>query len=70
MWVKFSGRIAALPIIAGIGYELIKLSGRHSSNFLVKLAIAPGLWMQRITTKEPTDKQIEVGIASLKAVLE
>lgn len=70
LWQKFIGRIILLPIIAGLGYELIKLSGKYQTNFLVKIIITPGLWLQRITTKEPNDKQIEVGIASLKAVLE
>ncbi len=69
-WVKLGGRLLLLPVISGLGYELIKLSGRHHQNFLVKIFIAPGLWLQRITTKEPSDKQLEVGIASLKAVLE
>ncbi|MBI4152305.1 DUF1385 domain-containing protein [Candidatus Woesearchaeota archaeon] len=69
-WVKLSGRILLLPAIAGIGYEIIKLSGKYSHNLFVKIFIAPGLWLQRITTKEPSDKQLEVGIASLKAVLE
>lgn len=69
-WVKFLGRIALLPVIAGIGYEIIKLSGKYADNSMVKLFIAPGLWLQRITTKEPSDAQIEVGIRSLKAVIE
>ena len=69
VWVKLAGRIMLMPVISGIGYELIKLSGKYGNNFLVKKVTAPGLWLQRITTKEPTDKQIEVGIASLKAVL-
>ncbi len=69
-WIKLVGRILLLPVIAGIGYELIKLSGRYSKNSLVKILIAPGLWLQRLTTKEPNDQQIEVGIASLKAVLD
>lgn len=69
MWVKFIGRILALPFIAGIGYELIKLSGKYYSNSFVKAVVAPGLWLQRITTKEPTNKQLEVGIRALKAVL-
>ncbi len=67
--VKFLGRLFLLPVIAGFGYELIKLSCRYHKNTLVKLLITPGLWLQRITTKEPTTKQLEVGIASLKAVL-
>ena len=51
-----------------IGYEFIKYAGKHD-NLLVKILSAPGLWMQRITTQEPTDDIIEVGIASLKAVI-
>jgi len=69
LWMKFLGRILLLPVIAGIGYEIIKLSGRHRKNPLVKIIVAPGLWLQRITTKEPSDKQLEVSIESLKAVL-
>ena len=51
-----------------IGYEFIKYAGKHD-NLLVKILSAPGLWMQRITTQEPTDDIIEVGIASLEAVI-
>lgn len=67
--VKIGGRILLLPVLAGIGYELIKLSGKYSKNVIVKILIAPGLWLQRITTKEPNDQQLEVGIAALKGVL-
>jgi uncharacterized protein YqhQ len=69
LWVKFLGRILLLPVIAGIGYEIIKLSGRYNKNPVVKVLIAPGLWLQKITTKEPSDKQLEIGLESLKAVL-
>ena len=68
-WVKLLGRIVALPIIAGIGYELIKLSWKYHRNPVVKAIIAPGLWLQRITTKEPSEQQLKVGIAALKAVV-
>ena len=61
-------KVALLPLIVGIGYELIKLAGRHQ-NWLTKIISAPGLWIQRITTNEPDDGQIEVAIASLTAVL-
>ncbi len=61
-------KVALLPLIVGIGYELIKLAGRHQ-NILTKIISAPGLWIQRITTNEPEDDQIEVAIESLKAVL-
>ena len=70
LWFKLAGRIALLPVIAGIGYEIIKLSDKFRDNALVKGLIAPGLWLQRITTSEPSDKQLEVAIASLKAVLD
>lgn len=62
-------RLAFLPVIIGLGYEFIKYAGRHD-NLLVRILSAPGLWMQRLTTKEPTEDAImEVGIASLKAVI-
>ncbi|MEK6969722.1 MAG: DUF1385 domain-containing protein [Nanoarchaeota archaeon] len=70
LWIKLAGRIVLLPVIAGVSYELIKLSGKYRSNLLVKILIAPGLWLQRITTKEPTDRQMEVAIASLRTVVE
>ena len=57
-----------VPLIMGIGYEFIRYAGRHD-NLFVKILSAPGLWMQRITTKEPEDDIIEVGITSLKAVI-
>lgn len=61
-------KIAFLPVVMGLGYEFIKYAGRHD-NLFVRIVSAPGLWMQRLTTKEPTDDIIEVGIASLKAVI-
>tara|TARA_Y100000310_G_C20605280_1_gene775173 strand:- start:184 stop:1008 length:825 start_codon:yes stop_codon:yes gene_type:complete len=70
-WViKLVGRILLLPVIAGIGYELIKLSYKFYKNPIVKAIVAPGLWLQRITTHEPNDKQLEVGIKALKAVVD
>lgn len=61
-------KLLLMPIIMSIGFEFIKYAGCHQ-NIFVKILSAPGLWMQRITTKEPTDDIIEVGIAALKAVL-
>ena len=66
MWILL--RLAFLPLIMGLGYEFIKYAGKHD-NLFVKIVSAPGLWMQRLTTKEPTDDIIEVGIAALKAVI-
>ncbi len=68
-WIKLGGRIVLLPVIGGVSYELIKLSDRFKGNFLVKGIIAPGLWLQRLTTREPTDRQLEVGIRAIKGVL-
>ena len=69
-WVNFSLRLALLPVIAGISYEYLKLSAKHANNLIVKALIAPGLWFQRLTTQEPDDKQLEVGLSSLQAALE
>lgn len=61
-------KLLIVPLTVGIGYEFIRYAGKHD-NLLVKVLSAPGLWMQRLTTKEPTDDIIEVGIESIKAVL-
>lgn len=67
-WLWMLIKLPLIPIIMGIGYEFIKYAGRHD-NLFVKILSAPGLWMQRITTKEPDDDIIEVGIAALNAVI-
>ena len=61
-------KLLIVPVIVSISYEFIKYAGKHD-NLFVKILSAPGLLMQRITTKEPTDDMIEVAIASLKAVI-
>ena len=61
-------KLAIIPIVMGIGYEFIRYAGKHD-NIVVKVLSYPGLLMQRITTQEPTDDIIEVGIASIKCVL-
>jgi len=65
---KILWRIALLPFIAGISYEIIKLAGRHDNPF-TRFISAPGVWLQHVTTNEPDDSQVEVAIAALKAVL-
>ena len=62
-------RLALLPLIAGVSYEIIKLAG-NSDNPVVNLLSKPGLWLQGLTTKEPDDEMIEVGIASVEAVFD
>ncbi len=61
-------KILLLPVACGVGYELIKICGKHD-NALTRIIAAPGLWAQRITTKEPDDKMIEVAIEAIKAVI-
>lgn len=61
-------RLLLLPVVAGISYELIKYAGRHSGP-VVEFISAPGMWLQKITTNEPDDSQIEVAIEAMKAVL-
>ena len=62
-------RIAFLPVIAGIAYELIRFAGKHSGNRVLMTLLAPGLWLQRLTTREPSLDQIEVSIRALREVL-
>ncbi len=62
-------RILLIPVVAGLSYEFIRLAGR-SDNPIVSFFSKPGLWMQRLTTKEPEDDMIEVGIASVEAVFD
>lgn len=68
-WLWSLVKVLMLPLIMGIGYEFIKYAGR-TENLFTKVLSAPGLWMQRLTTKEPTDDIIEVGIEALKAVID
>ena len=57
-------------MIAGLAYELIRFAGKHPDNRVLMTLLAPGLWLQRLTTREPTLDQIEVSIRALKEVLE
>ena len=66
LWIAI--KILILPLITGLSYEFIKYAGRHD-NIFVRILAAPGLWMQRLTTKEPDDDMIEVALAAFKAVI-
>jgi uncharacterized protein YqhQ len=65
-----ASRILLLPVIAGIAYELIRFAGKHSGNKILMALLAPGLWLQRLTTREPTLDQVEVSIRALREVLQ
>ncbi len=67
-WLRPVIKLAMLPVIMGVGYELLKLCGRFD-NIFTRIIRAPGLWVQRITTREPDDGQIECAIAALKPVI-
>ncbi|WP_455577558.1 DUF1385 domain-containing protein [Anaerosinus sp.] len=67
LWLRILSRVILLPVVAGVSYEIIKIAG-HSSNTFIRLAILPGLWLQKITTNQPDDEQVEVAIQALEAV--
>ena len=69
IWLRIVLRLLFLPLVAGVSYEFIRLAGR-SDNAVVNLLSKPGLWLQGLTTKEPDDEMIEVGIASVEAVFD
>ena len=67
---KVASRVILIPLIAGISYELIRWSDRHRNNRAVQYFILPGLWLQRLTAREPSDDQIEVALRALQEVVE
>lgn len=67
-WMRIVLRLALLPVVAGLSYEVIKLAGRNTGK-VMRIVSAPGMWLQKLTTREPDDSQLEVAIASLKSVL-
>jgi uncharacterized protein YqhQ len=64
-----ASRILLLPVIAGLAYELIRFAGKHTDNRVLMALLAPGLWLQRLTTRQPSLDQLEVSISALKEVL-
>lgn len=70
LWLRVVGRIALLPVIAGLAYEIMKLADRHRHNLILRIAAAPGLALQKLTTRRPDEAQAEVAITSLRAVLD
>ena len=68
LWLRILSRLAVLPVVAGVSYEIIRFAGR-SENRIVRILITPGLWLQYLTTRPPEGEMVEVAIESLKAVL-
>lgn len=69
-WLMALSRIVLIPVIASLSYEIIYFGGRHTGNPLVRAILAPGLWLQSLTTREPDDSQLEIAIAALEKVME
>lgn len=69
-WLLILTRVALLPVIAGIAYELIRFAGKHADNRWILALLAPGLWLQRLTTRQPSLDQLEVSIRALQQVLQ
>jgi len=68
--ILIASRIVLLPVIAGLAYEVIRFGGKHPRNTVVRALLAPGLWLQSLTTREPTLDQVEVSIQALRDVLD
>jgi uncharacterized protein YqhQ len=67
---RFATHLLFLPLVAGLSFELLKLSGKTRNSFLTRIFIAPGLWIQHITTREPSDDQVEVAMTALKSSIQ
>ena len=70
LWLMVLSRILLIPLIAAIGYEVIRFGGAHATNNMVRAILAPGLWLQSLTTREPDDTQLEVALSALRKVVE
>lgn len=68
LWLRIVLKLLLLPLVVGVSYEIIKFAGRHD-NSVMRFILAPGLWLQRLTTREPDDSQLEVAIKSIKLVI-
>jgi uncharacterized protein YqhQ len=68
-WMKLASRIVLVPLIAGLSFELLKFTARKVDVPIVRVLITPGLWLQKLTTRQPSDDQLEVAIRALKEVL-
>jgi len=69
IWPRLISRVVLLPVIAGLAYEYIKLAGKYSQHSLIRIINTPGLWLQKLTTREPDDHQLEVAILALARII-
>ena len=69
LWWRIGSRIVAIPVIAGLAFEMLRLGARFPNSRVIRALMVPGLWLQKITTRPPERDQIEVAIASFNEVL-
>ena len=70
LWLMVLSRVILIPVIASLGYEITQFGARHIESRLVRAFLAPGLWLQRLTTREPDDSQLEVALSALRRAVE
>jgi uncharacterized protein YqhQ len=70
LWIRLLSRIVLIPVIAAIGYEIVKFGAGHAKNTIVRILLAPGLMLQAMTTREPDDTQLEAAISALNEVID
>jgi uncharacterized protein YqhQ len=70
LWLMVLSRIVLVPVIAALGYEFIHFGANHTNNIVIRILLAPGLWLQALTTREPNDEQLKVGIMAMKTAVE
>jgi len=70
LWLMIVSRIVLIPVIAALGYEVIYFGARHTNSIFIKIILAPGMWVQSFTTREPDESQLEVAIAAMKTAVE
>jgi uncharacterized protein YqhQ len=70
LWIMILSRVLLVPVIAALGYEFIYFGANHANNPIIKILLTPGLWVQALTTREPDDEQLKIGIAAMKAAIE
>lgn len=69
LWLTILSRVVLVPVIAAASYEVIKFNGAHERSFIARIGMAPGIWLQYITTRKPDDAQIEVAVAAMRTAL-
>jgi uncharacterized protein YqhQ len=70
IWVRIASRVVLIPVIAAVGYEFTRFSARYAENRIIRIMFLPGLALQKMTTRQPNNRQIEVAISALKGVIE